>query len=51
MEIERSIDEGFRGRIGLHALPKAEVFYQDNCGMTPLGKDASRQDLMYFEKF
>ena len=49
--VERSIDEGFRGRVGLHALPQAEAFYQDKCGMTPLGKDASKQDLMYFERF
>ncbi len=48
--VQRSIDEGFRGRVGLHALPQAEAFYRDKCGMTPLGHDASKQDLMYFER-
>lgn len=48
--IQRSEDEGFRGRVGLHALPQAERFYQDKCGMTPLGKDASKEGLMCFER-
>lgn len=46
---ERSFDEGFRGRLGLHSLPQAETFYRDACGMTPLGMDASKENLMYFE--
>jgi hypothetical protein len=48
--VQRSKEEGFRGRVGLHALPQAERFYEDRCGMVPLGKDASKQDLMYFER-
>jgi hypothetical protein len=34
---------GFKGRIGLHSLPGAESFYQNekDGGMTPLGKDAA----------
>jgi hypothetical protein len=39
---------GFGGRIGLHALPQAEPFYRDACGMTDLGYD-SAHDLRYFE--
>jgi hypothetical protein len=46
---ERSFDEGFKGRVGLHSLPQAEAFYQQSCGMIPLGKDASKENLMYFE--
>ncbi len=48
--IERSFDEGFRGRVGLHALPQAESFYRDVCGMMPLGKDAAKENLIYFER-
>lgn len=44
-----SMDEGFRGRIGLHALPQAETFYSQNCGMTDLGEDLRKQGLRYFE--
>ena len=44
-----SFDEGFKGRIGLHSLPQADVFYRDRCGMTDLGPDASYQNLRYFE--
>jgi len=48
--VQLSREEGFKGRVGLHALPQAEQFYREKCGMTPLGKDASKQGLMYFEK-
>ncbi|MDQ2948065.1 MAG: GNAT family N-acetyltransferase [Acidobacteriota bacterium] len=44
-----SLDEGFRGRIGLHSLPQAETFYAANCGMTDLGKDMKKEGLRYFE--
>jgi hypothetical protein len=44
-----SFDEGFKGRIGLHSLPQADVFYRDRCGMNDLGPDASYQNLRYFE--
>ncbi|MEZ6060873.1 MAG: hypothetical protein R3C19_10950 [Planctomycetaceae bacterium] len=47
---QQSREEGFKGRIGLHALPQAERFYEEKCGMTPLGRDASKQGLLYFEK-
>jgi hypothetical protein len=41
--------EGFGGRVGLHSLPQAEQFYQGPCGMEPLGRDAAKENLMYFE--
>ncbi len=47
--IQSSLDEGFKGRIGLHSLPKAEGFYRDKCGFTLLGPDSSHQNLTYFE--
>ncbi len=50
--IQLSIDEGNHGRIGLHALPQADTFYRDVCGMTDLGPDTSysrQHPLTYFE--
>jgi hypothetical protein len=47
--VQLSLAEGFRGRIGLHALPQADSFYAMKCGMTDLGKDANKQGLRYFE--
>tara|TARA_A100001391_G_scaffold199723_1_gene183209 strand:+ start:1140 stop:1724 length:585 start_codon:yes stop_codon:yes gene_type:complete len=47
--IQLSLDEGNQGRIGLHSLPQADTFYRDQCGMTDLGRDASKQSLFYFE--
>ena len=44
-----SEEECFRGRIGLHSLPRAEPFYADRCGMTDLGIDGGYQNLKYFE--
>lgn len=44
-----SLEEGFKGRIGLHSLPQADTFYRDRCGMTDLGPDAGYQNLRYFE--
>lgn len=35
--IQASLDAGYKGRIGLHSLPKAEGFYRDKCGFTILG--------------
>lgn len=46
--ILQSLDEGFKGRVGLHSLPKAENFYR-KCGMVEVGYDAAKQGLMYFE--
>lgn len=48
--IRLSIEEGNRGRIGLHSLPQADRFYRTKCGMTDLGPDASYgSQLRYFE--
>ena len=47
--VQMSIDEGFRGRIGLHTLPQAGGFYENVCGMTPLGPDPSKRNLSYLE--
>jgi hypothetical protein len=47
--VKQSKEEGFRGRVGLHALPQAERFYEVACGMTPLGRDVAKQDLLYME--
>jgi hypothetical protein len=44
-----SLEEEFEGRVGLHSLPKAEWFYANRCGMEALGRDAAKQDLVYFE--
>jgi hypothetical protein len=44
-----SVDEGFKGRIGLHSLPQADNFYRTRCGMTDLGPDPAYQNLKYFE--
>lgn len=47
--IALSIEEEFKGRIGLHALPQSNGFYANTCGMTDLGIDADYHDLRYFE--
>ena len=46
--VKQSDEEGFHGRVGLHALPQACGFYQ-RLGMTPLGKDIHKENLDYFE--
>jgi hypothetical protein len=47
--VELSYDEGFHGRISLHALPQSEEFSRDNCEMHNCGPDASYEDLTYYE--
>lgn len=47
--VEQSNEQGFHGRIGLHALPQAESFYEQACGMTRFGKDPDKEGLVYFE--
>ena len=44
----RSVELGYEGRVGLHSLPGAEEFY-DNQGMIDLGEDEDYDDLVYFE--
>jgi hypothetical protein len=47
--VQYSISRMCEGRIGLHALPQAEDFYQKKCGLTPVMKDPQHQNLLYFE--
>lgn len=47
--IRASMDEGFRGRIGLHALPGAVTWYRDKLKMKAFGADLDYQGLHYFE--
>ena len=43
-----SVAEGFKGRIGLHSLPRADDFYRRS-GLCDLGRDPAVHDLRYFE--
>jgi len=43
-----SAAEGFKGRIGLHSLPRADDFYRRS-GLCDLGPDPAVHDLRYFE--
>lgn len=47
--VRLSVDEGFAGRVGLHALKQAESFYSGKCSMQRLGPDAGYHDLEYYE--
>jgi hypothetical protein len=47
--IETSNSEGFKGRLGLHALPQSNAFYAKTCGMTDLGADSNYLGMHYFE--
>ena len=47
--IETSLQEGYKGRIGLHSLPQSNSWYANKCGMTDLGPDPDKQNLRYFE--
>lgn len=47
LAVVQSIEEGFAGRVGLHALPQAEPFYA-GIGMRRLAHDASKR-LPYYE--
>jgi hypothetical protein len=46
--VKRSFDLGYKGRLGLHALPLAEAFYA-KLGMVDFGLDAGKENLKYFE--
>jgi len=46
--VAQSKREGFHGRLGLHALPQAESYYE-RCGMTRVAVDATKEDLAYYE--
>jgi len=45
---QRSLELGFQGRIGLHALPGAESFY-DGQNMIDYGPDPEQENLTYCE--
>ncbi|KFN48523.1 hypothetical protein N790_01510 [Arenimonas malthae CC-JY-1] len=47
--INLSFEEGFDGRVGLHALPKANAFYSQRCLMENMGPDEKYDDLNYYE--
>ena len=47
--VSQSIDEGFHGRVGLHALQQAEQFYSRVCGMTRVEEEPGAGPLVYFE--
>lgn len=47
--VQTSIDEGFRGRIGLHSLPQSVDFYMTRCGMINCGSDPTYYNLPYLE--
>jgi hypothetical protein len=44
-----SLDEGFKGRVGLHSLPSSEAFYTVECGMTPGDRDPAKENLLWCE--
>lgn len=48
LALERSVALEYKGRVGLHALPRAEGFYHQ-LKMVDFGCDASKQNLKYFE--
>ena len=47
--VRKSIEEECKGRIGLHSLPVTEPFYSKICGMTPVGRDSAKQNLLWLE--
>ncbi len=46
--VRQSISEGFRGRIGLVALPQAQSFYERTCGMTRV-EGAGHHGMAWYE--
>lgn len=47
--VHKSMEEGFKGRVGLHSLPGAERFYLDVCGMTAFKQDPEKGNLLWYE--
>jgi hypothetical protein len=47
--VRKSLDEGFKGRLALHSLTTSERFYLDVCGMTAVGRDPAKQNLLWCE--
>ena len=52
--IELSLDEDYKGRLGLHSLPddkkgEPEWFYKNVCKMEPMETERDGEGLLYFE--
>jgi hypothetical protein len=47
--VRKSLEEGFKGRVALHSLSTSERFYLDVCGMTGVGRDPAKQNLLLCE--
>ena len=47
--VRKSLEEGFKGRVALHSLSTSERFYLDVCGMTALGRDSAKENLLWCE--
>ena len=47
--VRKSLEEGFKGRVGLHSLPGAERFYLDVCGMTAFEQHLNKEKLLWCE--
>ena len=47
--VRKSLEEGFKGRVGLHSLGTSERFYIEVCGMTPVARDPAKQNLLWCE--
>ncbi|MEM9542920.1 MAG: GNAT family N-acetyltransferase [Cyanobacteria bacterium P01_E01_bin.42] len=45
---QRSLELGYKGRVGLHSLPNAVGFYE-RCNMPDYGVDPDKDNLVYFE--
>ena len=46
--VSMSVDLGFKGRLGLHSLPKSQGWYE-RLGMICLEADPTKQNLKYYE--
>ena len=44
-----SLEEGFKGRIGLHSLAQSNDFYANHCELQDLGPEPDHRNLRYFE--
>lgn len=47
--VQKSIEEGFKGRVALHSLSGSERFYLEVCGMTEVHRDPAKQNLLWCE--
>jgi hypothetical protein len=47
--VHQSFEEGFKGRVGLHAVPTSHDFYIKVCGMTPVAPDPNKENLLSCE--